>query len=395
MNIYQFIILEPGLGGFGTTLKSTIERCVSDLGLNPKTDVSFHDETNMNKLNKKFPAVGAYFGGTATEQTITDAVKQMVNDKHFLLPIVADLEKYKNLVPTELWPINGMVLPANDPGLNKIAMRLLEEMHLVRNKRGAFISYVRKESKALALQLYQALDERQYDVFLDTHSIEPGKPFQNYLWDRMADVDLIILIDTPGAYKSKWVQEEIRTANRMGFGILQLVWPGHKPTQEINFGEIEQLQCSDFEKIPPGKIPDKESSLESNSLDKVMARIEAVRARSISARRTRIVDELTRETRAQGINLHLQPTSHLVLQNKKGESIAVFPSIGHPCCEMVQACEKTLADDPNFKTQRDMILYDADGMLDRRRKHLSWLNRKIPSLQTVSTEEVDEWMKAL
>ena len=40
----------------------------------------------------------------------------------------------------------------------------------------------RAESRAAALQLHDLLTARGFDVFLDTHDIRLGDPFQDVLW---------------------------------------------------------------------------------------------------------------------------------------------------------------------------------------------------------------------
>lgn len=86
----------------------------------------------------------------------------------------------------------------------------------MREKRLVFIRYRRDESRAVAEQLYHAFDQRAFDVFLDTHSVRGGSEFQSVLWDRMADADPLVLIDTPRALSSRWVREELARAQADG-----------------------------------------------------------------------------------------------------------------------------------------------------------------------------------
>ena len=52
--------------------------------------------------------------------------------------------------------------------------------------------------------MYEALESHHFDVFLDTHSIEKGEPFQEELWHRMTDCDVILLLNTPDFLESHW-----------------------------------------------------------------------------------------------------------------------------------------------------------------------------------------------
>jgi hypothetical protein len=99
-------------------------------------------------------------------------------------------------------------------------------MGLLRKRRRLFISYKRTESAMVAQQLYHALDERGFDVFLDTLSVRPAEQFQEHLWHRMTDSDVVILLYTKSAHASGWVEQEIERANGMKITVVQLIWPG-------------------------------------------------------------------------------------------------------------------------------------------------------------------------
>jgi len=59
-----------------------------------------------------------------------------------------------------------------------------------------FVSYRRDESRTGAVQLHDELSARGGDVFLDTHDIIPGDLFQEMLWHRLADCDVVIMLGT-------------------------------------------------------------------------------------------------------------------------------------------------------------------------------------------------------
>ena len=59
----------------------------------------------------------------------------------------------------------------------------------------------------------EALERNNFDVFLDTHSIKQGEPFQEELWHRMTDCDVIVLLNTKGFLERKWCKKEIAEAN--------------------------------------------------------------------------------------------------------------------------------------------------------------------------------------
>ncbi|MEW3673962.1 toll/interleukin-1 receptor domain-containing protein, partial [Pseudomonas aeruginosa] len=76
--------------------------------------------------------------------------------------------------------------------------------------------------------LYDALDARGFDVFIDVRSVPPAADFQSQLWHRMSDSDVVVLIDTPGFREGRWTAEELARANATNVQILHLLWPGQK-----------------------------------------------------------------------------------------------------------------------------------------------------------------------
>ena len=93
---------------------------------------------------------------------------------------------------------------------------ILKAFGLTRDVRQAFISYKRTDSAGIAKQLAHTLFDRGYQVFLDTASVEyGGVPFQDVLKDRLANIDLVVLLDSPNALKSEWVREELTMVNQL------------------------------------------------------------------------------------------------------------------------------------------------------------------------------------
>ena len=113
-------------------------------------------------------------------------------------------------IPSILSNQNGWQFKDNE--LDRSANIILESFELLRSTRKIFISYKRNESTSVAIQLYEALESYNYDVFLYIHSIGKGEPFQDDLWHRMTDCDVIVLLNTPGFLESHWCKEEFAEA---------------------------------------------------------------------------------------------------------------------------------------------------------------------------------------
>jgi hypothetical protein len=323
--------------------------------------------------------------GRALVYSLDVAATELRTRGVFVLPVVPDVAKYNSYVPSSLTGINGLATNPGDPRMESIAQRILEELRLTRDKRLVFISYKRAESRGIAEQLYRAFDERAFDVFLDTHSVRGGSEFQSVLWDRMADADLLVLIDTPSALSSRWVREELARAQALGLGVLQVIWPAYARTPGTEFCEPRYLEVTDLD--GPSSAATADARLKEPVLQSIVSMAEGLRAHALAARRARIVGEVwTRAARA-GMTANIQPARWVDLRSPGGARYRVFPIVGHPSIELFR-CFEACGTPPDA----GVLLYDPLGMIDPKRVHLGWLNQFLP-LKAVPVTELDEWFR--
>src|SRR5690606_10977306 len=141
-------------------------------------------------------------------------------DGNVILPVY--LDNFKNEMPDFLSNQNGLKF---DDNIKKICNLVLEGFELLRKNRKVFISYKRSESSNIAIQLYEVLEQNNFDVFLDTHSVDKGEDFQEELWHRMTDCDVILMLNTKEFLKSEWCNKELEKAHIKRIGIVHLIWP--------------------------------------------------------------------------------------------------------------------------------------------------------------------------
>jgi hypothetical protein len=384
---YQIVALGGSTDSRTTTLFATLRRQLGDLGLSATGDVALLADPDVSSLDLlRAPTAVVFFGSATRAAGIDDAVSVFRNRGIFVLPVVPDVTRFKEYVPASLGSINGLAADAGDPGMESASQIVLEELRLVRDKRLVFVSYKRDESSAVAEQLYRAFDERAFDVFLDTHSVRGGAEFQSLLWDRMADADLLVLIDTPNALSSRWVSEELARAQTLGLGVVQLVWPGHSRTAGTEFCEPQFLAVEDFEVFAPGRPAD--ARLKSAVLGKLVTGAEGLRARSLAARRTRVVGELCARASSAGVATEIQPARCIDLMTPAGARHRAFPIVGHPDSVELYRCFDACGTPP----ADGVVVYDPLGMLDRKRLHLGWLNGFLP-LRAIPVTELSEWFR--
>jgi TIR domain len=390
---YQIVILDPGARPWSVTLRETLRTRVHELGLDPDQDLRFLDQGNYaGEFQSRDPVVAVYFGGPTrsveAERVLTDLLGRFA----FVLPIVDSTDAYSSKVPDSLHLLNGAPIESEDPRLERIAGRLLEELRLVPRRRVAFVSYRRAESRGVGSQIFHALEERHFRVFLDTVSVQYGRTFQEALWNRMLDTDVLVFLHTPGALDSQWVEREFARASQLGLGILNVIWPGHSPALAAAIGEQVYLDPSDFS---PGLAPnDGGAELKPDVLLRLAAAVEALRTRAVADRRRRVVDTFcrrvdafVRRTGVSALEVVVQTAGHLVVRRGLRSDVRVYPVVGHP--DTTHARE--VADACSVLDEKGYLVFDANGIDEATAAHLRWLNRFLPII-SFSTAEAEEWI---
>lgn len=387
MSLYQIAIFADGADSYAATLKATIQRSIAELGI-PAGMLSFLDNAAVGARDRKSPTVGVFLGLSprpATDPNLSDLIK----DAALVLPVVPTLDRFTEFVPNDLRPINGMEMKPEDTGLERVASVLLEGLGLLRKSRRLFISYRRIETQAIAIQLYEQLDANGFDVFLDTHSIRPGEPFQEVLWHRLADTDVVVLLDSPGFLASRWTEEELARANSTNLQILQLIWPGSSLTSAAAFSKPFALSDSDFEVAT--NLLGTNARLRDACLKRVTVEVESLRARALAARHTYLVQEFFTEAVAAGHTPQVQPDRLILLETKGGHHYATVPTVGVPDAVRYQELEDELT-----KHHNDIILlYDERGIRDKWMKHLEWLDRQTLPVKSLQVANAHSWLGGL
>ena len=164
---YQLITLGSKVPEKQQILGRLLER-LKDLGL-PKSILKIIDSDNIeNEYLGNQPAFGLYLGDIEGDHKDLDITQKLIKDGSMILPIYFGNEEgaFGKEIPCILANQNGIPFKENE--LDRIANIILESFELLRSTRKIFISYRRNESTSIAIQLYEALESYNYDVFLDT-----------------------------------------------------------------------------------------------------------------------------------------------------------------------------------------------------------------------------------
>lgn len=364
---YQLIIIGVK-NKFENCILELLFKQIRELGMDENMLTIIHADNFKDKYKANYPAYCLYMGGL-NKNNDTQIINELIRDATLILPIVSDLAEFKNLIPDELNYINGFQL-STEQDIPPLVNCILEGFSLLRSSRRVFISYKRSESSNIAIQLYEELEKSGFDVFLDTHSIRPGESFQEELWHRMTDSDIIVLLNTPSFLESHWTKEELAKANLHSIGIIQIVWPDSKLIPEALICTPIQLKIKDF-------IDSSNNKLIPDVVQKIIVSTETLRARTLAARQDNLTSEFISFAKQSNANVTLHPDKFISLHKCKDEYI-IIPTIGVPqslSCNNAEDLIQKIKDD---KPTAIYLLYDDVNIRDKWLHHLDWLNKYLP-----------------
>lgn len=365
---YQIVCL-----GMHDALPDSIKQGLQDLmkeQVIPKKLIRFVNRSQINTIQYNSPVYCVYFGGAdakhPNKQTI-DCLKRCINDGHPILPIVSKKKNFTKQVPEILETING--LEYNQTG--RIVSTILSGFDLIRNSRKIFISYKQDDTTKDAVRFFEALSRNGYEVFLDTHSIQPEKVFQEHLWHRMVDCDIVLILRSKNFLKSKWTNKEITNAHAMSIPIFQVLWPKCKviPTEQL---------CTTY-RIQTADI--KDELLTDEAINKIIDEIESLYARSYASRHTSLVSEFTNQVNKEKESdpkAIVQSDNTIIYTDENGERTKYIPIIGVPVSYDYHRLHKRAVDDKEeFDINSLVLLYNQTYLLKEWQHHLTWLDETL------------------
>lgn len=365
-------------------------RHTTELGVD-KDSINLIDPSNFyNDYKSNAPAFCLYFGSESSNFKNLDILNILIKDATLILPIATDLEKYKIQIPKDLENVNGFEL-ATKNDVEKLVSCILEGLSLLRLSRRLFISYKRDESSSVAIQLFEQLEKNGFDVFLDTHSIRPAEPFQEELWHRMADTDVVVLLNTPGFLKSNWTTQELAKANSMSIGILQVIWPAHKLERDAELSIPFQLSDTDFGN---SIFKDPKSYLTSNAISNIVSQVESLRARSLASRQDNIITEFIASSYRVGKIANLQSEKFITVKKSDGKELVIIPTVGVPQAFTYNQSEELVARIKSKNVAGVYLLFDHRNIREKWIKHLDWLDNYLP-VKTIKIVKAEEWLRTI
>jgi hypothetical protein len=138
MTHYQIALFSNGADSLLATLRATITRRITELGID-SSHIAFLDDSTLASRDPKAPIVGAYLSPAPSPPTLR-SVADLFSAGTMIVPAVPDLYYLSSYVFDEIRKINGIAFSPDDPGLESIAAVPLEDLGLLRKARRPFIS---------------------------------------------------------------------------------------------------------------------------------------------------------------------------------------------------------------------------------------------------------------
>jgi hypothetical protein len=357
-------------------LAATVTKLVAVFDLLVGRDVMIRTGDSFNEREGHSATSVAYFGGPV--QADHALARRALTSSIPVIPTIAADGDFGTLVPSFLLGANGLRRRADDPEMMELAVALLECIGLLRHQRRVFLSYRRVESRNAAVQLHDLLSGRGFDVFLDTHDVRPGEPFQDVLWHRLCDSDVMVMLDTPTYFESKWTRQELGRARAKEIHVLRIVWPDNTPTQQTDFAQTFYLDRAD---LKGGDGP-----IIGEVADQIVLAVECLRSRSIASRYMSITGKLRAEVQKiggelDGVGAHRAISVRLPDDRK----IWAYPIVGIPTADLLN----DVAEKARRADQRGIpvLIYDHIGIRGHWTAHLKWLDENIQTVRAIRVAE--------
>ncbi len=376
MGTYEIGILGDVTDADRDTLVATIVKLVADFDLEVGRDVMVRTGDAFDEREGTAATAVVYFGGLV--QADQESARRAFASSLPVIPTIPAGGDFDALVPAFLRGANGLRRRADDPEMRELAVALLECVGLLRRQRRVFVSYRRVESRNAAVQLHDLLSGRGFDVFLDTHDIRPGEPFQDVLWHRLCDSDVMVMLDTPTYFESKWTRQELGRARAKEIHVLRVVWPDHTPNKHTDFAETIFL---DRAQLSSGDGP-----IVSDVADQIALAVESLRSRSIASRYMSITGKLRAEVERiggalEGVGAHRAISLRLPDERK----LWAYPIVGIPTADLLNdVVEKARRAD---QREKPVLVYDHIGIRDQWIAHLKWLDDNISTVRAIRVAE--------
>lgn len=371
MALYELAILGAPTEDQVNALKQRFKVAADQFNLRVDEDISLVIQPTEFKPNKRVAAAAVFFGGTAVVDC--DIAKLFDRQSTPVLPVASTATAVSTEIPPALRSLNCVF--SDEVSVDRIFSALLECVGLLPRQRRVFLSYRRNEATAAAVQLFAELSARQFDVFLDTHGIGAAVDFQETLWHQLCDVDVLVMLETPNYFESRWTSAEYGRALAKGIGVLRVQWPDLTPSIYTGTASRAEILASEL---------DVHKRLSDSAVERICAQLEEVRSISHATRQLSMltaVQDAVKKVEGQVDSVGAYRTMHLTLRS--GRRLVVQPTIGVPTALTLQNLLERAG-----SSVECVVVYDHLGLKRTWQTHLDWLASNVKGARWVKTTEV-------
>lgn len=330
------------------------------------------------------PAFAFFLGSIENRDKDLRMLEVLLGNGDTIYPLYFENGKFVQETPDCIHQMNGHQYQTQE--LDKYVNCALESLRLLRKTRKVFISYRRNDSIAVANQLFDVLTRRNFDVFLDSYVIRGSDNFQEELFHRMSDCDVLVQLNTNDFKNSKWCRAEVEMANMKQIGLIEVVWPNSCLERWSELCYPYHLKVEDFQRK---RFKNKKSVLKSSVLNAIARDVESVRARNLAARQDNIVGEFVKEAQKQGRTI-VQELYYLLEITDDGTRL-YLPAVGIPSAfDYYESLEfKTLFQNQYLEIY---LLYDELRIREKWIKHLEWLDLSL-EVKSIKKKDFAIWLQ--
>jgi hypothetical protein len=380
MSLYELAILGSVSEQDQATLSETLTSMLTEFNLTMGKDVVIRNAETFSERNIKAATAVAYFGGSP--HVDHDHVEEALKSSLPVIPTIADTQNFETVIPKSLQASNGLCRREDDPQLTELAASMLECAGLLRRQRRVFLSYRRTESRNAAVDLHDLLVARGFEVFLDTHVLRPAEPFQDVLWHRLCDSDVLVMLDTPNYYESKWTREELGLACAKELHVYRVVWPRHKSNNQLDLSETIYLDPNDL--TDTGVITPPKAS-------QIVLGIERLRSRSVAAKSMSMIGKFRAEIQLVGGEIEGVGAHRALSVRVKDKAFWAYLATGIPTAETLHDIAKKT--EKNSKSEPPTLVYEDMGIRDSWMTHLRWLGENIKPVRSLNLKEAEAMLR--
>ncbi len=195
-------------------VRETISHRVRALGLLDQVELDFEGAPSPDVPSVVVAAWTPEVPAEAFEGLVEAAVGAGV----LVVPVVDSTSAMPDDLPGHLERLNA--LGWDTAGSSGVADVCLRELGLHEGERRVFISHRRSDGLQAAADLHAAMREHGWTPFIDRFAIPAGGDVREAIEHALEDMAFLLLLETPEAHTSEWVDLEVLYATGNSMGVL-------------------------------------------------------------------------------------------------------------------------------------------------------------------------------